>query len=782
MNTSSDEPSANKPPKMVRVVSPLATASSDRVVDKLALTPEDLREVSWLWKESRRKYGFEGGHGHDYQEAIEAELLAYLKKLEEGEPVAHLLQSLKCLLTLKLLPWFFLIKGMKNYAGPGTKYTHPGGEEYMGSALFLSEGPFRSLKDLKQRRCFLRAGGLDYVNHLKHYTLRSLSVTIELSPGNWLGLPMNVDYAPGFYDMRTIYTHDNHRSLARDEIFGKYQGEAVTRQLDRNQLKFWHDTPSLMPSAFMHCACESFKNFAFYTKFPVVVDGRVCYFRLRHETNMLSTTGAPRQDFAGRRMRFSEKGGLGEGCLVFGQSERPSKVGLAEQKWILEAESKRMEEINNIEHVPTLLRNWGWVPVAEIDVLRKCKPEECDQDYSFGLGCDTPVPYINSYDTHFCSNVRFVVYKYSKAGRALAEVLKLSDIWMGIAAVMVHAAAWYWGWRREIFPIPLVPQLLLNVYVVAIITPTFNRKGLFTAAYTKANIGVHVLSSVVLLFQHVQMVYFRVSGSDSSGLVKNITFFMSLIHVVTIMDMSQATSGSLPFNVVMHYYTCTAYVRSLWQFALEDSYLNYGLVLGSYSGFANTRLIVILFTHLPLRVIQVLFIFLLGFMNQRFNVLEASLTAYLVGIAIPAEKKAHKPTKNSFDIAHILAVRLVFSHHSLGVVRDVLPVLISLTLLVQKLMDAGLMRKVHVPSISRAIDACVLSYQRNAVPIVKRFRGLASGMREKLVMSVPLRMKPPISPRLQRLGSRIPSEEGKVNMSCIKKTSAMNHRVRTTPN
>merc|ERR1712032_1780866 len=99
--------------------------------------------------------------------------------------------------------------------------------------------------------------------------------------------------APGFYDMDTIYSHDKSRSMTRDEIYGAYQGEEATKLLDRNQLRFWHNTPSMMPAAFMHCACESFAGLAFYSKFPVVIDGRICYFRFRHEANMLPAKGAP---------------------------------------------------------------------------------------------------------------------------------------------------------------------------------------------------------------------------------------------------------------------------------------------------------------------------------------------------------------------------------------------------------------------------------------------------------------------------------------------------------
>merc|ERR1712222_222032 len=111
-----------------------------------------------------------------------------------------------------------------------------------------------------------------------------------------------------------------------------------------------------------------------------------------------------------------------------------------------------------------------------------------------------------------------------------------------------------------------------------------------------------------------------------------------------------------------------------------------------------------------------------------------------------------------------------------------LPVLISLALLAQKLMDAGIMQKVRVPSISWAIDAFVQSYQRNAVPIVKRFRGLGSDMREKLVLSVPGRIGSRVASRiasvvessgagrmLRRVGSRIFARDAMVNMSLVKK-------------
>merc|ERR1712232_231341 len=107
---------------------------------------------------------------------------------------------------------------------------------------------------------------------------------------------------------------------------------------------------------------------------------------------------------------------------------------------------------------------------------------------------------------------------------------------------------------------------------------------------------------------------------------------------------------------------------------------------------------------------------------------DAALTAYLVAVAMPAEKKGAQPTKKSFDIAHILSVRLVFSHAALGAVRDALPLLIGVLLLAQMLMDADLVRKIRLPSVSVAFGDLVQRYQRSVLPTVKKFRALQSEM------------------------------------------------------
>jgi len=116
---------------------------------------------------------------------------------------------------------------------------------------------------------------------------------------------------------------------------------------------------------------------------------------------------------------------------------------------------------------------------------------------------------------------------------------------------------------------------------------------------------------------------------------------------------------------------------------------------------------------------------------------DAALTAYLVAVAMPAEKKGAQPTKKSFDIAHILSVRLVFSHAALGAVRDALPLLIGVLLLAQMLMDADLVRKIRLPSVSVAFGDLVQRYQRSVLPTVKKFRALQSEMRQFSIASVP---------------------------------------------
>merc|ERR1712113_1112695 len=144
--------------------------------------------------------------------------------------------------------------------------------------------------------------------------------------------------------------------------------------------------------------------------------------------------------------------------------------------------------------------------------------------------------------------------------------------------------------------------------------------------------------------------------------------------------------------------------------------------------------------YLPLWALQVLFALLLALTSQgqHFLVLDAVLTAYLVAVALPIAKKDSQPKKALFDIANILAIRLVFSHPMFGMVRSAQPVLVSLALVAQKLMDWNLVQKIQVPSVSGAIGNLAHSYYSTLIPTVKTFRTLRSKMRDSLMLpSIP---------------------------------------------
>merc|ERR1711920_109091 len=236
----------------------------------------------------------------------------------------------------------------------------------------------------------------------------------------------------------------------------------------------------------------------------------------------------------------------------------------------------------------------------------------------------------------------------------------------------------------------------------------------------------------------MQLTFEGVFRGNAGGRVSVwITVFLSLVHIGSIADMIEATSGSRPLNDVLHLYTCCSYLLSVWLFAHEHSAFHYCLVLGSYSGFANTRIIVGLLKHLPLLLLQVLFAVLLGLTSQghRFLMLDALLSAYLLAVALPVAKKKSGSNKGLFDVANILAIRFVFSHPMFGELRQAHSCVIVFALLIQKLMDGKLVRKTHMPPLTRGIGDMAKFYYSAFIPTVKKFRTLGSPLRESLNLS-----------------------------------------------
>jgi hypothetical protein len=279
-------------------------------------------------------------------------------------------------------------------------------------------------------------------------------------------LPMNCDHIPGFYNCETIMAYDKARrssdelienfciwhcshafrvhSAGRDELNGKYVGEAQTAVLNRDMyLKFWHKYPSMLNTAFMSCAVDSYSDLVYYSKFPLLIDDRICYFRFRSERKLMDRKGKPRQNYSTRRTSFNEKDAPDAPPRVYGKSVKPSQYNLEGQRWILECESKPACDIGILDRVPMFTRDWGYKPFAEFRIgeqLSEIQSDLQDQKYLWGKGSDDAIPYTSFADCHFASVFRHKAYRWSAAGRDMAKVVPTSLKWILLLVCVLQMA------------------------------------------------------------------------------------------------------------------------------------------------------------------------------------------------------------------------------------------------------------------------------------------------------------------------------------------------------
>ena len=417
------------------------------LADKLALNAEDLLELEKLWAHLHSLY-CPGEAPQNYKEACEVELRKYAADHFITTPVGQVLDSFTYFMMLNVVPFFMFMRGMHNFAGPGKPYTHPGGQLFPfkvrllpGSRYILGDGANSGPTD-----GMLRASGLDYIHGLNYYTLRSISVRFEASPGHEIALPMNLDYIPGFFNMSSIKVYDATRSGTRDELQGNYQGKDASRQVNRNMFEYFQKFPTMLNVAFMQCAPENYSDIHFYTKYAMLIRGQVCYFRAREENCEQEPYGAPKHYYAKRRTRFNALGAEAGDCPVYGPTpeNQKSQYNMAGQKWILECESKPEQEVTLAQRMPMLIRNWGWKPFAEMDILEPVAQPFDVVSFPFGLGTETEnLRYMSVHDCHVASKFRNRVYKFSIAGRKLATNLKRLSVQVLLLIMFVCAMAYF---------------------------------------------------------------------------------------------------------------------------------------------------------------------------------------------------------------------------------------------------------------------------------------------------------------------------------------------------
>jgi hypothetical protein len=234
--------------------------------------------------------------------------------------------------------------------------------------------------------------------------------------------------------------------------------------------------------------------------------------------------------------------------------------------------------------------------------------------------------------------------------------------------------------------------------VTAVYSLTFVSGCKFTA-YTSNWFMAHIIAGVGLLVVHCYMWFFDLFSSS-------MLFALSVLHIITIWDMLGSTSGSRTLNELMHLYTCTIYVAALVNCIREPSSSSRSILLCVYSGFANTRLAVLILGSLPTLVIQTVFGLVMAAMPNSDGFLGAILTAYMLGPALLQGKKAQG--LKTFDIFHLYTFRLTLYHSKLGFVcRPMTPILIFFILL-QLAEDSGLVTPWNLSLSARPILSMVL--------------------------------------------------------------------------
>jgi len=168
----------------------------------------------------------------------------------------------------------------------------------------------------------------------------------------------------------------------------------------------------------------------------------------------------------------------------------------------------------------------------------------------------------------------------------------------------------------------------------------------------------------------------------------------SALHIMTIADLSNSTSGSRPLNELMHLYTCVIYIAALQAYASEPNQKHFSLLLCVYSGFANTRTVTYICKTLPTTVVQCGAIFMMTSAEHSGGFLGALLTTYIAGIIIP-EGKSARGTLRTFDTSHLISFRCSLYHPEMPLVCSPMNHILLTLIILQIMTSNGLMDKIY---------------------------------------------------------------------------------------